>query len=190
MKLILTSSGFADEVTKEKIMSALGKPLDKCKVLFIPSAIVLPTRRGKFFSMMKKVGFLRENIYVFQEDKPEEYTSLDIDLIYVCGGNTFLLCERIKSVGFRAALLRYLENGVVYVGASAGVHLLCPSTEHLLPFDENITNTTDFTALGIIDRIYFCHFCPEREKYYEQAKNEGKYTVCKLGNEDIDILEI
>ncbi len=188
MKIILSSTGFASPVSAEKIEKELGRELSELKVLFIPSAIVLPTRRGKFFSMMKKAGFLRENIYVFDHNAPNEYEELDIDMIYVCGGNTFLLADRIKKSGFGKAIAKYIENGVVYVGASAGVHLVGKNIEHLLPFDENITGTDDFSSLGIVDGIYYCHYGKEREKYYNEAVREGKYNVGKLGNDDVEVI--
>lgn len=189
MKIILSSTGFASPASAEKIKNELGDSMSELKVLFIPCAIVLPTRRGKFFSMMKKAGFERENTYVFESEKPELYKNLDIDLIYVCGGNTFLLVDKIKKSGFGDEIKKYIENGVTYVGASAGVHLVGKSIEHLLPFDENITNTEDFSSLGIIDGIYYCHYGAEREKYYNIAVREGKYNVGKLGNDDVEVIK-
>lgn len=186
--IIVSSKGFAGEESCAKLTEVLGGDLSVLKVLFVPSAISLPTRRGKFFSMMTKRGFSRENVTVFDHTEPEKYTDLDIDLIYICGGNTFLLLERMRESGFGEQIKKYIDRGVTYVGASAGVHLLEPDVEHLLPFDENITGTTDFTALGLLDTIYYCHFCPEREPYYEAAVAEGKYKVSKLYDTDIEIV--
>ena len=42
------------------------------------------------------------------------------DAVYVCGGNTEYLLERINEKGFRNTLLLFIEQGGVYVGVSAG----------------------------------------------------------------------
>ncbi len=186
--IIISSTGFAGEVSCKKITEVLGGDLSVLKVLFVPCAIVLPTRRGKFYSMMTKRGFSRENVTVFEPDKAEQYADLDIDLVYVCGGNTFLLLEKMRACGFGEQIKKYIERGVTYVGASAGVHLITPDTRHVLPFDENITGTTDFTALGVLDSIYYCHFGPEREPYYNALKADG-VKINKLYNEDVVVFQ-
>ncbi len=189
MKVILSSKGFVGEESCAKITEELGAELSVLKVLFIPCAITLPTRKGKFYSMMTKRGFSRPNVTVFDPENAEAYADLDIDLIYTCGGNTFALLEKIRACGFGEHIKNYIKNGVTYVGASAGVHLISQNVEHLLPFDPNVTNTTDFTALGILDGIYFCHFDSAREPYYEQALIEKKYNIVgKIYNEDIVVL--
>lgn len=42
------------------------------------------------------------------------------DAVYVCGGNTEYLLERINEKGFRNTLLLFIKQGGVYVGVSAG----------------------------------------------------------------------
>ncbi len=79
MKIILSSTGFAGEESCKKITAELGGDLSVLKVLFIPCAITLPTRKGKFYSMMTKRGFSRQNVTVFAPNNPVAYSNLDID---------------------------------------------------------------------------------------------------------------
>ncbi len=189
MKIILSSKGFAGEVSCAKITKELGGDLSTLKVLFIPCAITISTRKSKYYSMMTKRGFTRENVTVFEPEHAEDFADLDIDLIYTCGGNTFALLEKLRACGFGEHIKRYIKSGVTYVGASAGVHVISQNVEHLLPFDLNVTNTADFTGLGILDGIYFCHFDGARKPYYEQAIKDKIYnTVGKLYDEDIAVL--
>ena len=82
-------------------------------------------------------GFSKENIIIFDENKVDDFKNLDIDVIYTCGGNTFTLLKLIKDCGFDKEIKKYVENGVIYIGRSAGSHLVSKNIEHVLPFDDN-----------------------------------------------------
>lgn len=42
------------------------------------------------------------------------------DAIYVCGGKTSYLVERMNEIDFKKTLEEYLESGGIYIGVSAG----------------------------------------------------------------------
>ena len=42
------------------------------------------------------------------------------DAIYVCGGKTSYLVDRMKEANFSSVLESYLSNGGIYIGVSAG----------------------------------------------------------------------
>ena len=62
--------------------------------------------------------------------------------VYVCGGNTNYLIQRINKSGFRKALLKYINNNGVYVGVSAGSHIAAKNVKK---------------SLGLIDKIINVH---------------------------------
>ena len=68
--------------------------------------LVIPTARKNEYNKEKymldyiNLGFVSDNIIFFNDENPNSYKNLDIDLIYVCGGNTFLLQKYLKKSGF------------------------------------------------------------------------------------------
>lgn len=57
-----------------------------------------------------KIGFKESNIIMFDDERLDDYKNLDIDLIYVCGGNTFLLQECILKSGLDAVIKDYINK--------------------------------------------------------------------------------
>ncbi len=191
MHLILTSCDFSNENSRKTIFENLKVPVDKCRILFIPNE---RARRNailsdKFYLHLMQYGFLRENIYVLDYYDAEKFANLDIDAIFVGGGNTFGTFYRIKKHGFLEPLKKYIESGVTYIGGSAGVHIVSRSTKHVLPYDPDRNNTEDYTALGYFDGIVICHFSKEREAHYEALKAEGEFKVYTLTNDQAIVID-
>lgn len=124
-KFLLTSAGWSDNAAIGKAFQELaGKPLRDARVLFIPTAannvgaiLVLP----KCINELLQAGIAEGNIDVDDLHKGmDEATLRQYDAVYVAGGSTEHLLERIGETGFRRILTAYLANGGVYVGVSAG----------------------------------------------------------------------
>ena len=47
------------------------------------------------------------------------------DVVYLCGGNTAYLLERINVTGFNATLMEYIRANGMVIGVSAGSILFC-----------------------------------------------------------------
>lgn len=182
MRMILTSRDFENENSKACIMSNLPLPLPECKILFIPNenATLGRIRSGRYHKRMESHGFQMDNIFVFNHYEPEKYFNLGIDAIFIGGGNTFSQMAKIKKCGFDFAIIDYVKNGVLYIGGSAGTHIASKNIRHVLPFDRNKNELTDFTGLGLFDGIVFCHYTDERKRYYDEAVAENKYKVYRI----------
>ena len=197
MKLILSSLDFHNEKSRQAIIDNIDKPLEDCRLLFIPNEKADDQRiySNKYYNRLKKLGFSKENIYVFDDKKASNFVNLDIDLIYVGGGNTFATIKKLRDCGFDKELIRYIKSGVTYVCGSCGAHIIGQSIEHLTPFDENYVNLTDFRGLGLVDGIFIVHYDAEeygpelRREVYQRLINENKYKVYKLTNEDTLVVE-
>lgn len=188
MKLLLTSKAFGNEVINNKIRDNIKIDIKKAKVLFVPTALGGLYSYDKYFPEIIKFGFEKSNIIVFNEQEADKFTDLDIDIIYVSGGNTFTLLKLIKECKFDIALLNYIKKGVIYIGRSAGTHLLTKNIEHILDFDDNYIGLKDYNGLGIFDGIVFCHYSEERESYYKRALEKANYDVYKISNEELIIV--
>lgn len=186
MKLILSSCDFRNEKSKKTIIDNLSKPIDQCKLLFIPNekATHEAIHSEKYFLRMQEFGFTKDNIAVFGYYNEQQFINLDLDIIYISGGNTFATLKRIKDCGFDKEIIRYVRSGVLYIGGSAGAHIATQSVAHIAAFDPIPDSMTDFKGLGLFDGIIFCHYTEERKAPYDKLKSEGKYKAFALRDED------
>lgn len=44
----------------------------------------------------------------------------DYDAVYICGGNTYFILNRLRKTGLASSLKRYVLSGGLYIGVSAG----------------------------------------------------------------------
>lgn len=188
MKVILTSKGFESEIVFDKIINKLDKNINEIKMLVIPIARKNIYIKEKYMEDYISLGFKKENVYFFDDENPKEYENLDIDVIYVCGGNTFTLKYYLKKSKFEKIIYEYLNKGVTYIGASAGTHIATNSIEHVLNFDENIIKETDMSGLNLYDGILICHYDLNRKKIYIELLKKYK-KVDTLTDDEIIYLD-
>jgi len=193
MKLILSSCDFLNPNSRQTIIDNLDKELNDCKVLFIPNqkATYEKIHSEKYYNRLKEDGFLKkENIYIFDESESEKFRNLNIDIIYISGGNTFATLDKIRKANFENYIKEYIKKGVIYIGGSCGAHIVTKNIEHLLELDDNYIGITNFDALGLFDGVIIPHceakeYTPElREEIYNKLLEEGKYSVYKLTNDE------
>jgi len=192
MKLILSSCDFGNPTSARFIIDNLGKPISDCKVLYFPNEKVTPEKikGGKYEARVSAVGFRKKNIYVANYFDPTPFFDLDIDVIYISGGNTFGTLKLIRDSGFDKAIVDYVQRGVIYIGGSAGAHIATADVSHVVKYDGDEYGLTDYKGLELFGGILICHYCEERRADYEQLIAEGKYCVTVLkDNESIIIRE-
>ena len=155
MKLILSSCDFGNPTSARFIIDNLCKPISDCKVLYFPNEKVTPEKikSGKYEARVAAFGFQRNNIYVANYFDPAPFLNLDIDVIYISGGNTFGTMKLIHSSGFDKAIVDYIQRGVVYIGGSAGAHIATADIAHVARYDKDTFGLTDFSGLGLYKGI-------------------------------------
>jgi peptidase E len=190
MHLILSSCDFQNENSRKSIIKNLGIPIEMCKVLYIPNekATLNLIQSDLYNNRVQEFGFQKENVTVFNYYDSNCYINLQIDAIYISGGNTLKTLDRLKKCGFDKAIINYVNIGVTYIGGSAGAHIASKNVEHIIAFDGNETGVTDFEGLGLFDGILFCHYTEARKKYYEEALLKNKYKVYALTDDDAIII--
>lgn len=124
MRVLLTSAGFETEEIKTYFMEMAGKDMALVKALFIPTAAidagaieVLP----KCMHDLLNCGIPDKNITVYDLHRGMDLEELQqYDIVYLCGGDTSYLLERVNATGFCTALMEYIHADGIVVGVSAG----------------------------------------------------------------------
>lgn len=191
MKLILSSTDFSHPDSKSCVVDHLGMPLSACRLLYIPNEKVSAKQmRGPRFQMkLASFGFDPERVTVLDYYRAENFLNLDIDALYIGGGNTFSTLSRIRNHGFADAILSYVRSGAVYIGGSCGAHIACRDIRHVLAFDENRCGTTDFSGLGLFHGRLVCHYSEARKGVFDAMKNDEGDPVYALRNGDSIVAE-
>lgn len=163
--VLLTSTGLQYNAVAEKFLSVIPKPANELKILFIPTA----SRTDEEMMFVKKsenellsVGVNKDNIFWFDvDDKSANYGSADFDCVYVCGGNTFYLLKKLKESGYFTKLLDWINNGILYVGTSAGSVIAAPDINYILCMDTNDCNLNDTSGFSLISSSLIPHYTEE-----------------------------
>jgi len=125
-----------------------------------------------------------EEMDITGKNEKEVYEMIkDKDAIFMQGGNTFYLLKQALACNFSKVLDRFLAEGKIYVGASAGSYIMCPNIEMT---DWNGTSRfnrhdlTDLTALAKVPFQVFCHFnryTDEQRAAIKKNAKKSKYQV-------------
>ena len=144
--LFLTSSGLTIDM-KKSFFDIIGKSPEEVKVLYIPTAgIETDGAREGFavcFHELSSMGIRYENILVYNlelilsKDYMRTYSSFvstpymitrlltieelrSFDAVVVSGGDATVLCREMVRTGFDKAVAQAINDGLVYIGISAG----------------------------------------------------------------------
>lgn len=169
-KILLTSTGFDNLNIKNKFLNMLDKDINDVKILFIITAANDPDSvriLSGCLDDLTKCNIKDCNITVYDMHKylsKEEI--INYDAIYVCGGSTKKLRDRIIELNMEDIFNYYVNNGGIYIGVSAGtkvannplnfisnnldVHCEKGSNNGLVTNNEDI-NLTDNQAIIITD---------------------------------------
>ena len=132
-KIILTSTGFDNENIMNKFVELLNVYTNDAKVLFVITAANDPDAvriLSGCLDDLTKCGIKDENITVYDMHKLISQDEINkYDAIYVCGGSTEYLVERIKEINIKPVIDSYIENGGIYIGVSAGS--ICASGNYI-----------------------------------------------------------
>lgn len=123
-KVLLTSTGFDNENIMNKFISLLNVDVKLAKVLFIITAANDPDSiriLSGCLDDLTKCGITDNNITVYDMHKLISQEVINkYDAIYVCGGSTEYLVERIKELNIKPVVDKFINKGGIYIGVSAG----------------------------------------------------------------------
>ncbi len=108
----------------------------------------------------------------------EEYLS-KFDVVYVQGGNTFYLLKSIRESGFDKVIKKLLPKGLIYIGASAGAYVACPSIEMMMWKGNKYDHygVTDLTGMNLVPFLVSVHYSPEYFDLLKEKSSKAAYPV-------------
>ena len=176
----------------------LNEKTESKKILFIPTATNVDEYK-KYIHLTQKVfedfGYEVENfdISVFSEETVKEKIS-ETKIIFVSGGNTFYLLQELKKKNLISYLREKIENGLLYIGESAGSVITAHNIEYADIVDDKAlaTELNDYTGLNLVDFYVVPHF--EEEPFVESSRKvvelyKDKLDLKVINNKEVVLVE-
>ena len=123
-KILLTSAGFENVNIGKAFVKLLDKSVEEAKVLFVPTAAIhVEALRmvAKCIDELYRIGIKAENITVYNLDRHISLSEIKTyDAVYFTGGDPGHLLKKVREVDFAPVIVKFLTNGGIFVGVSAG----------------------------------------------------------------------
>lgn len=179
--LLLTSAGMR---MQDEILKLLPKSPAKTKLAHIITASneVSPRPwRDDDKKAMLKLDIQVEDIDIKGKNENELRRILkDKDVIYVQGGSPYYLLKYVKESGFDKVVKDLVNKGVLYIGASAGSYIACPTIEQALwkkPKRNRHGLSDEEPAMGLVPFLIVAHYEPKFAESVIAGINKTKYPV-------------
>lgn len=134
------------------------QPLESARVAYLPAASDL--KKEEYLDLTRQ-GFADIAQVDLIDHRPREVgRSIDLlsnsSLVYIPGGNTFLLAKRLKDSGLWEELTLQIRQGKPYVGFSAGTIVVGESIS--MSNDDNSVGLADHSGLGLVPFTFAVHY--------------------------------
>ena len=175
MKLFLASTAKHPESIKR--LQEFAGDLSSKHIVYVPTAA-----NGEFWGSWKtseSITVARSISKSLEILELENYLKVDVtsklkqaDIIWMAGGQPGYLLYWLRRLELNKLIPELLEQGIVYVGSSAG-SMVCSKTQYAseLFLDDPEIGASIFPGLGLIDFEIYPHY---REEQLEQLKSHWK----------------
>ena len=179
--LLLTSAGMR---MQDEILKLLPKSPAQTKLAHIITASneVSPHPwRDNDKKAMLKLGIQVEDIDI--KGKTESELRLILkgkDVIYVQGGSPYYLLKHVKESRFDKVVKDLVNKGILYIGASAGSYIACPTIEQALwkkPKRNRHGLTDKEPAMGLAPFLIVAHYGPKIKQDIKIGISKTEYPV-------------
>lgn len=181
-KLLLSSNG---KFVIEKGIKLFFEDTSKIKLVYITTAGKVSKDRTYLEidkELLRKEGYDFEELDIEGKNESELRELLaEKDVVYVEGGNTFYLLKAVRESGFDTVIKELIEKGVVYIGASAGSYIACPTIEVSTwkrPGEEKERfGVTDLAGMNLVPFLIKAHYQPEQKELLKEKISQAKYPT-------------
>ena len=168
----------------------LGRPFNQFKMVHVITASKGVTNLAYFErnrAFFKAEGYQSEELDLDGKNENELRKVLQgKELVYVEGGNTFYLLKSIRESGFDKVIKELLPKGLIYMGASAGSYVACPTIEMAGIKNQDMYDhhgVTDLTAMNLAPFLLFVHYKPEHRQLLKEKISHTTFPVKILTDE-------
>lgn len=168
------------------------------KALFITTAVVPYGLNPRPEWVDESLDDMKQFAEVIEETtlEEDEHIAENLDqygFIFVTGGNAFYLAYRFAETGFDKRIKKYIEDGGVYSGSSAGAIILMDDFEAFAPADDPSAAPKTYPGLSMIDFAFVPHadspkYGPIMEKIAKVYQKKG-YEVILLNDNQVLIID-
>lgn len=187
MNLVLTSAGLKNKKVAEKFLKILPNKPENVKVLMITFAQSDEEESYVNESKQELIDLGLKNITIANMHRDIMIDTFnDFNVIYVCGGNTFSILQKLRETKLNKFIIEQVKKGTIYVGVSAGSIIAGKNIEIASwgsEGDKNEINLKDLKGLSLTDVTIFPHFKQELRTEVEKFRNKVKYPVIELTDE-------
>lgn len=178
--LLLTSAGMR---MKDEILKLVPKDPPDIRLAHITTAALSFKRAPWMISdkrEMSAAGFYVQDVDLRGKREDDLRNELEgKDIIYGQGGNPYYLLKYVYQSGFDRVIKELISKGVLYVGASAGSYIMCPTLEMAMwarPERLRYGLAPDVKALGYVPFLLKVHYDAKNRERNEQVKEEMSKT--------------
>lgn len=195
-KLFLTSVACN---TLDKVVELLPDIPEKLNLVFIPTAANLHTNKDWLYKdrdKLVKMGFKVKDVDIANKSKEVLLTELkDADVVFVGGGNSYYLLEKVYQSGFGKIVKDMISKGVVYIGSSAGTVIMCPTIGMVEGLDDpkKALSLKTYKGLNLVDFLIFVHYgeddCKNEYETIDKNWTNKGYEVKYLSNNQALVID-
>ncbi|MEN9327973.1 MAG: hypothetical protein RI947_781 [Candidatus Parcubacteria bacterium] len=187
--LFLTSGGLRFKPVADEFLKLIPKKPSEIRMAHIITASKMArhlTYLEEDKEAFKTLGIPYKDIDI--EGKTEEELRellKDFDVIYVQGGDPYYLLKHIKLSGFDTVVKELIVSGKLYVGASAGSYVACPTLESTVwkkPHRARHDLRDDEPAMHLIPFLLLVHYEEQHKDIVKDGISYAKYPVRILTN--------
>ena len=182
MKIIVSGGGSGEDAKEQDELFA--NLLDKSKpLIYIPIAMDITDHSYPECLEWLKSNFERFGVTNYEMfdinalEKSNEINLANYSGIYIGGGNTPFLLNKLKQTKFWDVLKKAIKEDLPIMGGSAGAIIFAKSIIPSLYYDMNWIELKDFEAMNSInDWEITCHYIDEEEEKVKKIMNENSFS--------------
>lgn len=195
MKLLLTSTGLGNKKIRDFFIAVLPRAPEECSVLmaaYAQNEYVESIYANESKNELMVLGINRIFVFNLNEEKFDD-AGMMYDVIYVCGGNTFAILDRMRKTGIDGYIKKAVMAGVsFYVGVSAGSIIAGPNILTAgwgSEADGNFVGLSDLTGLQLTNVSVLPHLKFAYEARLKELAKSVDYPVIGLTDEEALLVE-
>jgi dipeptidase E len=140
---------------------------------------------------LTKNGFQVEDLDIEGKTENELRAILkNFDAVFVNGGNAFYLLRAMRDSGFIKIIKELIPKGFIYMGASAGAYVVCPTIE-VAAWDtsRNKFGLEDLSAFNLVPFLIKAHYQPDTAALIKEKSRQAKYPIRILTDEQAILIK-